>query len=151
MIRKSWLSPVLTPSVGKMIRTAALPVAGDDFGSPSSCHADRSGFDGPWTFSPISFTNEYYKLLLDEKWQLKKWKGPLQYEDKKTKSLMMLATDMALTTDKEFRKYTELYAKDSDKFFEDFSKSFAKMIELGVPEKNWGGREPMILKSTGED
>lgn len=32
------------------------------------CHADRSGFDGPWTFSPITMTNDYYKLLLDEKW-----------------------------------------------------------------------------------
>lgn len=31
------------------------------------CHTDRSGFEGPWTFSPTSMTNEYYKLLLNEK------------------------------------------------------------------------------------
>jgi len=31
------------------------------------CHADRSGFVGPWTFSPITFTNDFYKLLFDEK------------------------------------------------------------------------------------
>jgi cytochrome c peroxidase len=49
-----------------------------------------SGFEGPWTFSPTSFTNEFYKLLLSEKWQWRKWNGPKQLEDKKTKSLMML-------------------------------------------------------------
>lgn len=54
------------------------------------CHTDRSGFDGPWTFSPTALTNDYYRLLLDEKWQFRKWKGPKQYEDKSTKSLMMV-------------------------------------------------------------
>jgi hypothetical protein len=49
-----------------------------------------SGFDGPWTFSPTTLTNEYYKLLLNEKWQWRKWDGPKQLEDKTTKSLMML-------------------------------------------------------------
>lgn len=36
------------------------------------CHPDRSGFTGPWTFSPTVLTNDYYKLLLDEKWHYKK-------------------------------------------------------------------------------
>lgn len=36
------------------------------------CHTDRSGFTGPWTFSPTMVTNDYFKLLLDEKWQWKK-------------------------------------------------------------------------------
>ena len=42
------------------------------------CHTDRSGYKGPWTFSPTVVTNEYYKLLLDEKWNWKKWNGPKQ-------------------------------------------------------------------------
>jgi cytochrome c peroxidase len=42
------------------------------------CHTTRSGFDGPWTFSPTVVTNEYYKLLLNEKWNWKKWNGPKQ-------------------------------------------------------------------------
>jgi len=52
-------------------------------------------------------TNDYYKLLLSEKWTWKKndmsseekmvkWVGPAQYEDVKTKTLMMLPTDYAL-------------------------------------------------------
>lgn len=101
------------------------------------CHTDRSGFDGPWTHSPVTFSNEYYKLLLESKWSKRKWDGPLQYQDKESKSLMMLETDMALTKDKAFRQYTELYAKDEGKFFDDFAKAFGKLIELGVPSENF--------------
>lgn len=36
------------------------------------CHTDRSGFTGPWTFSPTTFSNSYFKLLLSEKWNEKK-------------------------------------------------------------------------------
>lgn len=42
------------------------------------CHTDRSGFEGPWTFSPTMVTNDYYQLLLQEKWNWKKWNGPKQ-------------------------------------------------------------------------
>ena len=59
------------------------------------CHADRSGFDGPWQHSPTSFNNEYFNLLLNEKWSWKKWDGPKQFEDKSTGSLMMLPTDVS--------------------------------------------------------
>ncbi|KAG9190697.1 Cytochrome c peroxidase [Alternaria panax] len=97
------------------------------------CHTDRSGFDGPWTFSPTTLTNDYYKLLVEEKWAWKKWNGPKQFEDVKTKSLMMLPTDMELVKDKSFRKYTDLYAKDNDAFFKDFSESVMTLFELGVP------------------
>jgi len=45
---------------------------------------------------------------------------------------MMLPTDIALTQDKNFRKWVELYARDKDRFFEDFSKVFSKLVELGI-------------------
>lgn len=32
------------------------------------CHPDRSGYSGPWTTSPITFSNQYFVLLMDEKW-----------------------------------------------------------------------------------
>jgi cytochrome c peroxidase len=54
------------------------------------CHVDRSGFEGPWTFSPTTVTNDYFQLLFSERWVWKKWNGPKQLEDKKTKTLMML-------------------------------------------------------------
>lgn len=97
------------------------------------CHTDRSGFTNPWTFSPTILTNEFYRLLVEEKWQVKDWDGPKQYEDATTQSLMMLPTDMVFIQDGKFRPYTEKYAKSTDKFFEDFSNVIVRLFELGVP------------------
>ncbi|KAH9858506.1 cytochrome c peroxidase [Lenzites betulinus] len=114
------------------------------------CHRDRSGFEGPWTFAPTSVTNEYYKLLLNEKWLWKKWDGPKQLEDKTTHSLMMLPTDYALVQDKAFKKWTKAYADDEELWFKDFSKVVATLFELGVPSQQWVTSEPWILKSSDE-
>ncbi|PVF93846.1 putative cytochrome-c peroxidase precursor [Serendipita vermifera] len=114
------------------------------------CHTDRSGFEGPWTFSPTSFSNEFYKLLLNEKWQWRKWNGPKQLEDKKTKSLMMLPTDYALTTDKSFKTYVKAYADDESVFFKDFSAAYARLLELGVPSTQWVSSTPWELKTLSE-
>ncbi|KAH7889082.1 heme peroxidase [Phlebopus sp. FC_14] len=109
------------------------------------CHADRSGFEGPWTFSPTTFTNDFYKLLFDEKWVWRKWSGPKQYQDQKTKSLMMLPTDYVLSQDKSFKKYAKAYADDNELFFKDFSAAFAKLLELGVPTQQFVTSEPWIM------
>lgn len=97
------------------------------------CHTTRSGFDGPWTFSPTVLTNDYYRLLCDEKWTPREWNGPFQYIDNGSHSLMMLPTDMALVQDKKFKEWVETYAKDENKFYSDFSKVLARLFELGVP------------------
>jgi cytochrome c peroxidase len=106
------------------------------------CHTDRSGFHGPWTFAPTTFSNDYFVRLLEDKWvekkthtDGKKWTGPKQYVDAKTGTIMMLPTDLALLSDSSFRSYVELYAKDKDRFFKDFSAVYAKLMELGVPFK----------------
>jgi hypothetical protein len=58
------------------------------------------------------------------------------------------------------KKWVETYAKDNEKFFEDFSKVIAKLFELGVPFKGILLRprnqsltcldevKPMVLKKT---
>ena len=72
-------------------------------------------------------------------------------ENKSTKSLMMLTTDMAMITDKAFKVYSQLYvstlppvitayltlelilssyAADEAKFFSDFSDAYAKYVAL---------------------
>ena len=61
------------------------------------CHTDRSGFWGPWTHAESTLSNEYYRLMFEEKWTPKKthngqeWKGPPQFENKDG-DLMMLST-----------------------------------------------------------
>ncbi|KAJ5895090.1 hypothetical protein N7495_006781 [Penicillium taxi] len=96
-------------------------------------HADRSGFDGPWDFSPTVFSNDFFRLLVEEKWTQRKWDGPIQFTDKTTSTLMMLPTDIALIKDEGFKPHVERYAKDSDAFFKEFTDVFVKLLENGVP------------------
>ena len=35
------------------------------------CHTDRSGYWGPWTFAENTFSNEYFRLLIEERWSPK--------------------------------------------------------------------------------
>eukprot|EP01123_Difflugia_compressa_P009774 TRINITY_DN3344_c0_g1_i1.p1 TRINITY_DN3344_c0_g1~~TRINITY_DN3344_c0_g1_i1.p1 ORF type:complete len:258 (+),score=50.37 TRINITY_DN3344_c0_g1_i1:53-826(+) len=95
------------------------------------CHADRSGFVGPWTHDPLKFDNTYFTLLLNLKWKKKEWNGPLQFEDESGK-LMMLPSDIALIEDPQFKVFVELYAKDEQLFFKDFSAAYAKLLNSGV-------------------
>eukprot|EP00397_Hematodinium_sp_SG-2012_P012674 GEMP01012851.1.p1 GENE.GEMP01012851.1~~GEMP01012851.1.p1 ORF type:complete len:358 (+),score=85.70 GEMP01012851.1:61-1074(+) len=113
------------------------------------CHLENSGFVNPWTFSPTTFSNEFFKLLLPPNvWKEKKthdgkpWSGPKQYEDK-TGELMMLVSDMALVNDPKFKVWVEKYAADEELFFKDFAAAFRKLTELGVPfEARHGQRSP---------
>lgn len=82
------------------------------------CHKERSGFEGPWTPNPLQFDNSYYQILLAG--------------DKE--GLLMLPTDKVLLKDPEMLKLIELYAKDEDKFFEDYAISQMKLSELGFAE-----------------
>lgn len=101
------------------------------------CHKDRTGYYCPLTNDENTFCNEYFVKLLNERWTLKKshngkpWNGPVQYEDSSGK-LIMLPADISLLSDPEFKKWVEVYAKDQDRFFRDFAKAFAKLLELGV-------------------
>ena len=36
------------------------------------CHVEASGYWGPWTNAETTFSNEYFRLLLEEKWTPKK-------------------------------------------------------------------------------
>lgn len=100
------------------------------------CHSDRSGFEGAWVNNPTRFSNQYFRLLLSLQWRKKTLKNGIEqfvnYDEDSETELMMLSTDIALTQDKSFRKWVELYARDKERFFEDFSKVFAKLVELGI-------------------
>ena len=102
-------------------------------------HTTASGYDGPWTPTPTTFNNLYFSLLDSAKWTKRDWSGPFQYEDE-GKTLMMLPTDLVLIQDDSFKKYVSMYAKDQALFFDDFSKAFNKLEELGtagLKATNW--------------
>lgn len=39
------------------------------------CHTNASGYDGPWTRAPETFSNEYFRLMLDDTWTIRNWSG----------------------------------------------------------------------------
>ncbi|WKT52092.1 hypothetical protein QSH57_002606 [Fusarium oxysporum f. sp. vasinfectum] len=123
------------------------------------CHTENSGFEGKWVNNPTRFSNQYFRLLLSEKWTEKTVpeSGVTQFSsvDPDTEEeLMMLPTDMALTTDPEFSKFVRLYADDKELFFNDFKAAFAKLLELGIArdaegnitnsDNEKGGREVLV-------
>jgi peroxiredoxin len=106
------------------------------------CHSDRSGFEGAWVNNPTRFSNQYFRLLLSLQWKKKMLKNGVEqfvnYDENTEAELVMLPTDIALTQDLKFRKWVELYACDKDRFFEDFSKVFAKLVELDIQRDEKG-------------
>lgn len=48
----------------------------------------------------------------------------------------------ALIQDKSFKKYVVEYAKDQDKYFEDFAAAYEKLLHLGVPVNHPGQHAP---------
>lgn len=125
-------APHLRAIFGRMGFSDAEIVALSGAHALGRCHTTSSGFTGPWTFSPTTLSNDYFKLLLSETWQPKKWAGPLQFEDAKTRSLMMLPSDMALIEDAAMKKHVQAFAKDDGSFFRAFASAFVKLQELGV-------------------
>ncbi len=95
------------------------------------CHVTRSGYDGPWTYTPTRFSNQYFVLLTKLQWAPRTWEGPLQYENVPDGDLMMLPTDMVLVQDAAFCPWVEVYAADKGRFFHDFAAAFSKLLHLG--------------------
>jgi len=93
------------------------------------CHAMRSGFEGPWTFTPTQFDNGFFILLLEEEWlQTTSSMGKKQFHDERTRSLTMLVTDLLFRDDDKWRAIVEEYAEDNDLFLEDFRNAWIKLV-----------------------
>ena len=95
------------------------------------CHADASGYVGPWTPTPTTFNNLYFSLLVNLKWEPNVVNEHAQFKDPSGK-LMMLPSDIALLQDKKWRPYVKMYAKDNELFKKDFAVAFQKLTELGT-------------------
>ena len=58
------------------------------------CRADRSGFEGPWTETPLRFDTRYFELLLECEWEPSEASTGLpQMACPSEPELMMLNTD----------------------------------------------------------
>ena len=106
------------------------------------CHAENSGYVGPWQGAPTIFSNVYFKLLAKQEKPKDNgdlfWTPDGRYKQPQFKdpsgTLMMLPSDLVLVQDDAFKKYVDVYAKDKQKFYEDFAAAFQKLEELGTKD-----------------
>ncbi|KAI6330815.1 hypothetical protein MCOR29_001757 [Pyricularia oryzae] len=101
------------------------------------CHPANSGFEGKWVNNPTRFSNQYFRLLLSEDWREKIVAGTglkqfVAVDEVTGDELMMLPTDLSLTSDPVFARWVKVYRDDQDLFFADFAKVFDKLMELGI-------------------
>ena len=81
------------------------------------CHGDRSGFIGPWTTTPLSMDNAYFKNLVEMKWKKTKQDNGLEvWITDNQPGIIMLPSDMALLEDESMVAWVEIYAKDEQRW-----------------------------------
>lgn len=119
-----------------------------------------SGLEGSWTTNPTQWDNEYFYLLLNYDWELKKspagaWQWEpinIKEEDKpidahnpsKRNNPIMTDADMAMKMDPAYREISERFYKDPAYFADSFARAWFKLThrDLGPKERYLGADVP---------
>lgn len=119
-----------------------------------------SGLEGSWTTNPTRWDNEYFHLLLNYDWELKKspagaWQWEpinIKEEDKpfdafdptKRNNPIMTDADMAMKMDPIYREISELFHKDQAYFEDVFARAWFKLThrDLGPRTRYLGTDAP---------
>jgi catalase-peroxidase len=119
-----------------------------------------SGLEGSWTTHPTQWDNEYFYLLLNYDWELKKspagaWQWEpinIKEEDKpidahnpsKRNNPIMTDADMAMKMDPAYREISERFYKDPAYFADTFARAWFKLThrDLGPKERYLGSDVP---------
>ncbi|GJM10633.1 MAG: catalase-peroxidase 1 [Lysobacteraceae bacterium] len=110
-----------------------------------------SGLEGAWTSHPTQWDNGYFKMLLENEWELKKspagawqWEPvdmadedkPVDAEDGSTRrNPIMTDADMAMKMDPAYRKISERFHKDPEYFSEVFARAWFKLTHRDMGPK----------------
>lgn len=96
-----------------------------------------SGFEGPWTNTPTQWGNDFFKGLLEDRWE--KYKGPgglyqWRTADRQSsrKDTMRLTSDLALLHDPAYKAMVDLFASDQDALDNAFAHAWTQLIEGGT-------------------
>ncbi len=114
-------------------------------------HTVTSGLEGPWTNTPIEWSKNYFRLLLDYEYELvtspagaKQWQpidqkeedmAPAAHDPSKKVPTMMTTADMALKLDPEFRKISEKFRNDHEAFRDAFARAWFKLTHRDMGPK----------------
>lgn len=103
-------------------------------GSGKGDDTTTSGFEGYWTATPATFSNQFFKDLKDKTWEYHKSPaGNYQWrvKDEPNAEIMRLTTDMALLQDQAYNKLVEEYAENVTSLEIDFDDAWDKLTTRG--------------------
>ena len=93
-----------------------------------------SGFEGPWTTQPTTWTNEYFQNMFGFEWTLitgpggnPQWEPSTGSNDTMAPDIMMLTSDLALVEDEAYKVLSEEYASDISSLETDFMNSWYRL------------------------
>ena len=111
-----------------------------------------SGLEGPWTPTPIQWSMNYLRMLLDYDYELvrspagaQQWQpvnqkpddmAPAAHTPGKKVPTMMTTADMAFREDPEFRKIAERFRANPDQFADAFARAWFKLTHRDMGPKS---------------
>ena len=114
-------------------------------------HAVTSGIEGAWTNTPDTWSENYFRLLLDYDYELVKspagahqWQpinqkpedmAPASWDPSLKVPTMMTTADMALKRDPEFRAISERFRTDHEAFKDAFARAWFKLCHRDMGPK----------------
>ena len=116
-----------------------------------------SGIEGAWTTNPTKWDNEYFKILMDNEWELVKspaganqWvpKGgamagtvPDAHDSSRRHAPMMTTADLGLKFDPEYAKISKRFAEDPEALADAFARAWFKLTHRDMgPRSRYLGK-----------
>jgi catalase-peroxidase len=115
-----------------------------------------SGLEVTWTTSPTKWSNDYFRSLFDNEWELTKspagahqWKAkngggtiPHAFDPSKKLVPTMLTTDLSLRLDPEYAKISKRFMENPDQFADAFARAWFKLTHRDMgPRARYLGPE----------
>jgi catalase-peroxidase len=114
-------------------------------------HTITSGLEGAWTPTPIQWSNNYFRMLLEYEYELvespagaKQWQpinqkpedmAPGAHSPNRRLPTMMTTADMAFKMDPKYREISERFYKNPDQFADAFARAWFKLTHRDMGPK----------------
>lgn len=124
----------------------------NSMGSGNGVDTITSGIEGAWTTNPIAWDNDYFKILLENDWELthspagaQQWipKGgalatavPDAHDASRTHAPIMTTADLALKFDPAYLKISQDFYANPDKFADAFARAWFKLTHRDMGPKS---------------
>jgi catalase-peroxidase len=124
----------------------------NSMGSGNGVDTISSGIEGAWTTNPTKWDNDYFKILLENEWELttspagaKQWipKGgamagsvPDAHDSSRSHAPVMTTADLALKFDPEYLKISKDFYANPDKFADAFARAWFKLTHRDMGPKS---------------